>query len=993
GLYTSGRGSSAAGLCVAGESKIFLSNGIHPISEIVENEFQHGEIFQHNEKINYTENNGNDLQVFHSKNLKLEFQPIERFWKINSPRKLIRIASKTGRKLELTQETSVLSLDQNSGLVWKPAGLLRPRERVAMARTYSIESLKEVPSIYELIKDYPGKLNLSNVSKAVQFLVEKIINKGGITKRSLAKKLGISEATLYRWLDDSQPGTISLIKLQQLARLANENVISLLPEELYLEIKRGQTIVLQQKLNEDWFYIMGLIFGDGRISIDKRESGYGGVTIGLCNRDHALLSEFKTFFENLGLKASFSAANSKRPSECRVWSKLIYHIFSKFGLCPSPKSSHINPNPEILCYSQSFLYAFLRGLFDADGWIFTRKSGSSHIGFSSTSYDLVSFVQNALLTIGIVAYIRKRKPKTTTLADGRKIKGKHAKYELTFRSYSDFISFNESIGFFHPKKRESLQKYCQIKKSSHRNDDNIPGAMQLLKELIDFYYYNAKEIAGYKSAFAPSNFKMAMSRERLSAMLNKLDLDWHRHRVRIPYNIRNRFYQEIRAHLSETSFLGHSKLSKSQLYDYFIREKRNLPIPVGVFHSLLAKTSGKLNQQTKEYWSRFLDGIREQHENQLGKFELLKRLCNSDIFWDEITNVEKIDSQNQFVYDLTIPQTHNFIVNGFVTHNTAAVMRDPDSGEMTLEAGALVLADLGLAAIDEFDKMRTEDRSAIHEALEQHTVSIAKAGIVATLNARASVLAAANPRDGRWDPWKDPAYNINLPPTLLSRFDLIFPLTDQPDEVEDERKSEHILRIHQARSLEVEPPLSIDLLKKYISYARQQPAPVLSDDAIARLHEFYLDLRKRGVVTEKDAEPIPVPITPRQLEALIRLAEARARMELRTEVLPEDAVAAIRLLTATMEALAIDLETGVWDSDRATTGISTRTRGRQSRLRGIIDGLAAEHGMFSLKQIIQKAEKDIPNITESEIVDFVEFLKREGKLYEPQTEQYRKASR
>ncbi|MHA2231557.1 MAG: ATP-binding protein, partial [Candidatus Hodarchaeales archaeon] len=118
---------------------------------------------------------------------------------------------------------------------------------------------------------------------------------------------------------------------------------------------------------------------------------------------------------------------------------------------------------------------------------------------------------------------------------------------------------------------------------------------------------------------------------------------------------------------------------------------------------------------------------------------------------------------------------------------TAAVMRDPDSGEMSLEAGALVLADEGIAAIDEFDKMRSEDRSAIHEALEQHTVSIAKAGIVATLNARAAVLAAANPREGRWDPWKEPAYNINLPPTLLSRFDLIFPLTDQPDEVEDER--------------------------------------------------------------------------------------------------------------------------------------------------------------------------------------------------------------
>lgn len=322
---------------------------------------------------------------------------------------------------------------------------------------------------------------------------------------------------------------------------------------------------------------------------------------------------------------------------------------------------------------------------------------------------------------------------------------------------------------------------------------------------------------------------------------------------------------------------------------------------------------------------------------------------------------------------------------------TAAVLRDPESGEMSLEAGALVLADEGIAAIDELDKMRSEDRSAIHEALEQHTVSIAKAGIVATLNARAAVLAAANPREGRWDPWKEPAYNINLPPTLLSRFDLIFPLTDQPDEVEDERKSEHILKLHQSSSLETDPPLSTELLKKYIAYARQRPPPVLSSDAMARLKQFYLELRKRAVVTEKGTEPIPIPITPRQLEALIRLSEARARMVLREEVLPEDAVAAIRLLTATMEALAVDLETGAWDSDRATTGISTRARGKQGRLRVIIDKLAAEYGMFSLQQILQQAEKEVPDLDESEVIDFVEFLKREGKLYEPQSEQYRKA--
>jgi replicative DNA helicase Mcm len=174
---------------------------------------------------------------------------------------------------------------------------------------------------------------------------------------------------------------------------------------------------------------------------------------------------------------------------------------------------------------------------------------------------------------------------------------------------------------------------------------------------------------------------------------------------------------------------------------------------------------------------------------------------------------------------------------------TVAVLRDSDTGEFTLEAGALVLADRGVCCIDELDKMRKEDRSSIHEALEQRTVSIAKAGIVATLNARCSIIAAANPKLGRYVPSRSAAENINLPVTILSRFDVIWIVRDQPSEETDQIKAEHILRLHTIGVSEQEPPIPMELLRKYISYAKIHSKPKLSEDAAKRLQEFYLEMR------------------------------------------------------------------------------------------------------------------------------------------------------
>ena len=307
---------------------------------------------------------------------------------------------------------------------------------------------------------------------------------------------------------------------------------------------------------------------------------------------------------------------------------------------------------------------------------------------------------------------------------------------------------------------------------------------------------------------------------------------------------------------------------------------------------------------------------------------------------------------------------------------TAAVLRDRETGDFTLEAGALVLADRGLASLDEFDKMDPSDRVAIHEAMEQQTISIAKAGIVATLNARTSILAAANPTFGRYDEYKNVAENIKkLPVTILSRFDLIFIMKDRP---EAERDSEMADRIIQNITEEVEPPIEASLLRKYIHYARTTCKPELALDAAERLKNFYVEKRSTG-----DQRDAPVPITARQLGALIRLAQAHARMALRSEVNIEDAEASIRLLEYSLRQVGTDQETGMPDIDTILTGQSTSQRNRLETIHDLIKEMTRQSGgPVSIEDVVNEGERR--NIQRTSIERSIEQLTAEGLLYRPE---------
>ncbi|MEA5388409.1 ATP-binding protein [Haloarculaceae archaeon H-GB11] len=401
---------------------------------------------------------------------------------------------------------------------------------------------------------------------------------------------------------------------------------------------------------------------------------------------------------------------------------------------------------------------------------------------------------------------------------------------------------------------------------------------------------------------------------------------------------------------------------------------------------------------------------------------------------DTVSSIERIEPDDEWVYDLEIEETHNYLTNGIVSHNsqmisyiqniaprsvytsgkgsssaglTAAAVRD-DFGEgqqWTLEAGALVLADQGIAAVDELDKMAADDRSAMHEALEQQRISVSKAGINATLKSRCSLLGAANPKYGRFDQYEPIGEQIDLEPALISRFDLIFTVTDQPNEDKDRDLAEHILQTNYAGELnthrvetgtsnysaeevanvtdEVAPTIEPDLLRKYIAYSKRNCYPTMTEEAKAKIEDFYVDLRAKG--TDEDA---PVPVTARKLEALVRLAEASARVRLSDHVETEDAERATNIARYCLEQIGMDPETGEFDADVVETGQSKSQRDRIKNIRGIIAELEEEYDEGApVEVIIERAEE--VGMDASKANHEIEKLKQKGEVYEPRTDHLR----
>ncbi|MBB6647455.1 XRE family transcriptional regulator [Halobellus ruber] len=341
-----------------------------------------------------------------------------------------------------------------------------------------------------------------------------------------------------------------------------------------------------------------------------------------------------------------------------------------------------------------------------------------------------------------------------------------------------------------------------------------------------------------------------------------------------------------------------------------------------------------------------------------------------DVTTRTVDSVRRVASDTDArLYDLTVQGTHNFVANGMIVHNS-------------------------------------EDRSAMHEALEQQSISVSKAGINATLKSRCSLLGAANPKYGRFDQYEPIGEQIDLEPALISRFDLIFTVTDSPDPEEDAKLADHIINTNYAGELhtqrthvpnseftdeevdaataEVTPEIEAELLRKYIAYAKRNCYPTMTEEAKEVIRQFYVDFRAKGA--DEDA---PVPVTARKLEALVRLSEASARLRLSDTVERDDAVRVTEIVESCLRDIGMDPETGEFDADIVETGTSKTQRDRIKDLKHLIEELEDEYDEGApVSEVVSRAGEEL-GLEESKAEKEIEKLKRKGELYEPRSEYLR----
>ena len=309
---------------------------------------------------------------------------------------------------------------------------------------------------------------------------------------------------------------------------------------------------------------------------------------------------------------------------------------------------------------------------------------------------------------------------------------------------------------------------------------------------------------------------------------------------------------------------------------------------------------------------------------------------------------------------------------------TASVIKDEFLRGWALEAGALPLANLGICVVDELDKIDKEDTAALHSAMEQQIISISKANIQATLNSQTALLAAANPKLGRFDPYTPIASQIDLPSTLINRFDLIFPVRDIPNIEKDERIALHVLEASQKEET-YNTEVNSSFLRKYVAYAKQKIRPAMTKAAINEIKNFYVQLRNSG---REEGGVRPIPISARQLEGIIRLAEASAKLRLDDKVTKEDALKAIDLLKHCLMQVGFDPETGQIDIDRISTGITASTRSKIIAVKEIISEIDARGiKQISMEDILSNAMQK--GIEESKVEEAIDQLKKSGDIFEP----------
>jgi len=575
-VYTSGKGSSSAGLCVTGDTVIHTEDGFRPIREIVTNELSDPV------DVETAVERAVGVQTFDREKGEMMAVDSSQVWRM--PEKpCCRIETNYGQELEASVNTPILTCGEN-GIEWRKISELEPGDYVAVPRYDGIDR-SEVP-VRKYLELSTEKVQLSEAS--VSFLRQSLQDEFG-TLRDAAAALNLSEDFIYLHLKNRH---VPLEKLDRMLNAIGETREAV--EFDRLMVRHGDSIAMPEVFDADLMYLLGLVFGDGDISLDRRGGNRGLVRISNSNEE-LLERAIDIFDEKFDTCPDIEYQDDKVPC-IRVSSATIARLFSNAGMQTPKEELALASELTVAEHADSFL----RGVMDADGSVSVRDTGGSSVLMSTISEELARQLQLMLETYGVRARTRERDRRGTYELDGgQTIESKHVQYFVEIYG-ADVDRYAEAIGFESAKKQQALSRAAA---SDRRRRELLPigAALAGVEGVAGEYYQNIHRGDN-------------PGRARARTMLDDIDL-------------------------------------------------------------------GAAEPEVRE-------------------------TVEADLRWAEV--VATVDTGHKEVFDLTVPETHNFVGNGIITHNTAAAVRDDfgDGQQWTLEAGALVLADQGIAAVDELDKMR-----------------------------------------------------------------------------------------------------------------------------------------------------------------------------------------------------------------------------------------------------------------------------------------------
>ncbi|HYM38966.1 MAG TPA: LAGLIDADG family homing endonuclease, partial [Thermoplasmata archaeon] len=697
GIYATGKAATAAGLCVSAESLVVTDRGVRPIADVSQ------PYFGRSERVRSMETAAaKGAVVTVDERHRSAMRPLETVWRLKPPAAMLEISTASGLSLSVTPATKVL-VDHAMGQSWIRAMFIRPGMHLATASRLDFPE-QPAPLVLEFLRDVMTRVVVDISPALVEEVIEGLKRRYG-TLREAAARLLLAETALYdSWRNEKQ--AIPLSPFLVAARAAGVPDLRVAESIRSFSQAGGHVISLPVSLNPELAYFTGLIAGDGSVE----RGALGGFSIRFSNSDEGLIQVYRELTRSLfQVPLNFTPQSSERAATSRFHSALVAAVLAHLGVPTSPKS-HIMELPAVLLNGpRTNLALYLRGLYDTDGTILVRESGGTCLSLSTTSPELAKGVQMALLRFGIHARRRVRRVagRKSVRIDGKTIISRREQHVLDVWDSDSLVRFREEIGFGHSRKRETLAKVTA--RGPHSNVNLIHGAGPHLREVRRVLGLSPKEAYGDHEggARAVERGAEATTREFLLSRLENLSSvyasgGFSGPRVRIASDLRQAIPQAIaRAGHTGVSFARSLGVPPGRVHDAFYRKSRRAPaIPVRV----LERVAQQLAASDETAAARIEAAIRP-YTARIAKvpsrLESLRILASADVRWEPVRTVRVLPSATEpTVYDLTVKDAHAFVANGILVHNTAAAVRDEfGEGRWTLEAGALVLADLGLACL------------------------------------------------------------------------------------------------------------------------------------------------------------------------------------------------------------------------------------------------------------------------------------------------------